>query len=281
MEELPVRMSGYVEPRSRRGYVDTSVGQIHYRTVGEGRPLVLLHQTPSSSVMWERFMKSFPDHYRLVAFDSPGFGMSDEPSQPLTMADFAATIFEAMSQLSIDSAMILGHHTGASIAIEMARQDRSRVSGLVLMGPFAPPTATQLQWWKNLVHRWQPDAKGEFLAEAVLPRLNSVAGESDAQEYLSELIAHLQAGPNYWWAYDAVFAYQMAAVATEIEVPTLVLTGERELPDQEEMARLVHSLIVQSKYAVVLGGTSQMVSQIPERVRDIVVPFIDGVLGLN
>lgn len=281
MEKSAIRLNGYVEPQSRRGYVDTSLGQIHYRTLGEGHPVVLLHQTPSSSVMWERFINKFPDGFRLVAFDSPGFGMSDDPQKPISISGYAASIFDAMTQLGIDIAIVLGHHTGASIAVEMARQDPRRVQGLVLMGPFAPLTAMKLQWWKNRVHRWEPDSKGVFVIEAVMPRLNAVSAESDAQQYLSELIAHLQAGPNYWWAYDAVFAYDMAESVVGIEAPTLILTGEKELPDQADMGRLVHSLIAQSEHAIVPGGTSQMVSEVPERVRDFVLPFIVKVLGLN
>ena len=38
----------------RRGYADTEVGQVHYVEAGEGPPVVLLHQTASSSVVYAR-----------------------------------------------------------------------------------------------------------------------------------------------------------------------------------------------------------------------------------
>jgi len=39
----------------RKGYVDTSGGQCHYRYIeGQGTPIVFLHQTPSSSLMFEK-----------------------------------------------------------------------------------------------------------------------------------------------------------------------------------------------------------------------------------
>ncbi|MEI6250617.1 MAG: alpha/beta hydrolase [Actinomycetes bacterium] len=279
MEKLAVLLSSYVESQSRRGYVDTSKGQIHYRTVGQGRPIVLLHQTPSSSAMWERFMKSFPSGYQLIALDSPGFGNSDAPTGPIPMAGYAATLLEALTALGIKEALFMGHHTGASIAIEIACQAPERVQGLVLMGPFAPPTALQLHWWKNLVHRWQPDNTGEFVTEAVLPRLNMVTGSSDAQHYLSELVGYLQAGPNYWWAYDAVFSYDTAANAAKVKAPTLILTGAHEVPDQADMGRHVHAIIKGSEYATISGGSSEMVSEIPAALHEVVLPFIAKIKG--
>ena len=45
----------------RRAYVDLDHGQVHYRTAGTGRPLVLLHQTASSSVMYERLAPHLED----------------------------------------------------------------------------------------------------------------------------------------------------------------------------------------------------------------------------
>ena len=63
-----------------RGYADTSLGQIHYVEAGEGPPIVLLHQTASSSVMYARAMPLLAANYRAIAIDTPGFGMSDPPS---------------------------------------------------------------------------------------------------------------------------------------------------------------------------------------------------------
>ena len=33
----------------QKGYVDSPMGQVHYRTCGEGTPLLMLHMTPQSS----------------------------------------------------------------------------------------------------------------------------------------------------------------------------------------------------------------------------------------
>jgi len=58
----------------RKAYADTSGGQCHYRYQnGTGDPVVFLHQTPSSSQMFEAIMVRLQDH-STYAIDSPGFG---------------------------------------------------------------------------------------------------------------------------------------------------------------------------------------------------------------
>ena len=65
-----------------RGYVDTRWGQLHYSSTGSGSPaIVLLHETPLNHTAFERIVPLLDGHFRVVAFDSPGYGESDGPEQ--------------------------------------------------------------------------------------------------------------------------------------------------------------------------------------------------------
>ena len=80
----------------RKGYVDSSVGQIHYRYAGEGEPLLLLHQSATSSVVYEPIIQHLASNYSTVAMDTPGFGMSDYPEDKFTVPQFAKIVLEFM-----------------------------------------------------------------------------------------------------------------------------------------------------------------------------------------
>jgi len=59
-----------------RAYADTSDGQIHYAEAGQGKPVLLLHQTPRS---WDEYRDVLPIlsmKYRAIAMDTVGFGDS-------------------------------------------------------------------------------------------------------------------------------------------------------------------------------------------------------------
>jgi pimeloyl-ACP methyl ester carboxylesterase len=118
----------------RRGFVDTSVGQIHYREMGSGEPLVLLHETPRSSGVFLDVIPMYAEHFWVIAMDTPGYGDSDDPPSDPGIEGFARTVGEVMDALGVEKAHVQGRHTGCSIAVEFAATYPDRVMRLVLDG---------------------------------------------------------------------------------------------------------------------------------------------------
>ena len=52
--------------------------KIRYGAMGKGEPLVLLHGTPFSSVVWRRIAPQFARNHRVYYFDLLGYGRSDK-----------------------------------------------------------------------------------------------------------------------------------------------------------------------------------------------------------
>jgi pimeloyl-ACP methyl ester carboxylesterase len=212
---------------ARRGYARGSFGQVHFREHGEGEPLILLHKTPSSSIMFSRTLPLFGRNYRAIAIDTPGFGMSDPPPAAATIAFFADVVREVMDDLSLPSAHVLGYSTGAAIALELAAADPDRVRKLVLAhytprtkdadrsaaiasaGDFATPTPL--------------DPQGNFLERYPLNQLRRWLRGDDAEQFYLELIAYLQALPEYLVAYHALMEYEAFSRLAAVKSPTLFL----------------------------------------------------------
>ena len=111
----------------RKGYVDTSGGQCHYRYIeGRGTPIVFLHQTPSSSLMFEKLMHLL-EGMNAVAIDTPGFGQSFNPIDKPMIKDYSAWLVEAINSLEINHYHLFGHHTGASIAMQISLMEEQSV----------------------------------------------------------------------------------------------------------------------------------------------------------
>ena len=104
-----------------KGYADEPRGQVHYRRCGDGQPLLLLHQSPSSSTMFRKAYALLAQAgIQAIGVDTPGFGMSDVPPHVPSIEDYAQAIPPVLDHLKLDAAAMLGHHTGASIAVEVA-----------------------------------------------------------------------------------------------------------------------------------------------------------------
>src|SRR5262249_28792485 len=148
--------------------------------------------------------------FRAVAMDTPGFGLSDPPpGPPQDMTWYSSAAVGLLDSLGIRRTHLVGLRTGASIAVDLAAVHPERVSRVVLTGLFALDSDEARQHWltDGPVQRWELDGRGEFLQSHLLDWLRHFTKETDAEQFLQELIAALQAGPNYWWAYESVVRF--------------------------------------------------------------------------
>lgn len=60
-------------------YLDVEAGRLHYVDQGAGAPIVMVHGNPTWSFLYRHLIKQLSPHYRCVAPDHIGFGLSDKP----------------------------------------------------------------------------------------------------------------------------------------------------------------------------------------------------------
>ena len=118
----------------RKCFVDIPDGQVFYRAGGSGEPILFLHQSPMSSDEFLDILAILAKDYRVLAMDTMGYGNSDTPSHEYEIVDFARSVINFLNALGIQKASIVGHHTGASIAAEVAAAYPERVDKLMLSG---------------------------------------------------------------------------------------------------------------------------------------------------
>jgi len=124
-------------------FVEVDGVRLHYIEKGEGPTLVLLH---GNGVLANDFVHSglldrAAEHYRVIAFDRPGFGYSERPrSKVWTPQAQARLLHHALQELEVESAIVLGHSWGTLVALAMALDTPSFVRGLVLLSGYYYPS---------------------------------------------------------------------------------------------------------------------------------------------
>jgi pimeloyl-ACP methyl ester carboxylesterase len=136
-----IRSAAVVEPRVRRAYFECRFGQLHVRHslppgggFDEGTPLLCLHQSPMSGRTFDAFIRRFGVDRSVYAPDTPGYGESDAPPSPPTVLDYAEAIGDFIDGMRFRTIDVLGYHTGAAIATELALARPAQVRRLVLVG---------------------------------------------------------------------------------------------------------------------------------------------------
>ena len=93
--------------------------KLHYREMGEGQPLVILHGLFGFSDNWQTHAKKLAEYYRVILVDLRNHGHSDwndEFSYQL-MAD---DLLELINDLNLSKILLLGHSMGGKVAITFA-----------------------------------------------------------------------------------------------------------------------------------------------------------------
>lgn len=125
-------------------FIEIDGVRLHYVEEGDGPPVVLLH---GNAVLLQDFVASgllerLARRHRVIAFDRPGFGFSERPSDRRWTAEAQAGLLQqALSQLDVRRPVVLGHSWGTLVALAMAANPSADLSGLVLVSGFYYPAA--------------------------------------------------------------------------------------------------------------------------------------------
>lgn len=98
---------------------------IAYKCTGQGEETVVILQGWGTHLgVYDPVMQSLCEKYRVVQFDFPGFGASDEPREPWSVDDYADFFCHFMEQIGVEKATLFGHSYGGRVIIKLA----SRIS---------------------------------------------------------------------------------------------------------------------------------------------------------
>jgi pimeloyl-ACP methyl ester carboxylesterase len=201
--------------------------------------------------------------FQVIGIDLPGFGGSDGPADVPAIADYAHIVPAVLDALSVDKADMLGHHTGAIVATEVALQYPERIKRIILNGPL-PLTEDERTFFKQHLAQekeWVPREDGGHLMDQWQFRLAAQPGWSDLEAVHRHVVAGAAAWPTAWYAHDAVFAYDHGEAMAKITHPCLVFSNTGD--SIHAIAERAKDLRPDFDWAEIEGGTFDIVDEQP------------------
>ncbi|MBH8576924.1 alpha/beta hydrolase [Nostocaceae cyanobacterium CENA369] len=265
----------------KRAFLDTEDGQILYRIAGEGEPLLLLHQQPRSSDEFRELMPIFAQKRCVIAMDLLGLGDSDKPPRMYFVEDYAKTVIALLEELNISSASILGNHTGAFVAGEVAAAYPEKVDKLILANAFGFDETGKEVLYRRFSDGFKIKTDGSHLMERWSARAQYVGSPELNQRWILD---DLKCSGYPLYAVWAIQNYCLEAPKRFqlIKSPTLIMCGTEDMKtfDRLGLAKVenryfVSQAIPHSKVVEIEGGTICMMNQIPEEISQVVINFLD------
>jgi haloacetate dehalogenase len=118
--------------------VDTGEATIRARIGGSGPPILLLHGSPQTHLMWHKVAPGLAEHFTVVAADLRGYGLSSKPErapdhEPHSKRAMARDQVALMQHFGFASFRVAGHDRGGRCAYRMALDHPERVEQLAVL----------------------------------------------------------------------------------------------------------------------------------------------------
>ena len=241
-------------------------------------PIILIHGMFGSLSNLGMLGRTLVDRYRVISVDLRNHGDSPH-AQKMDLASMAADIVELMDDLSIDSAILIGHSLGGKVAMQIALDSPARVAGLVVVD-IAPVTYSG----------------GQDLALAALVALGklTVASRSAADQILSQFIAEAPTRAfllkNLARDAQGVLGLRLNISAIEENYattlvagpigdcysgPTLFLKGEQSAYIQDKHRPIIEKMFPQVQLQVVANAGHWLHAEQPQVFNDLVAEFLE------
>lgn len=230
--------------------------RISYERAGEGPALVLLHgYVGDGRATWHGQLEELSEEFTVVAWDAPGSGGSSDPPESFRLSDYADCLAGFVDALGLDRPHVAGLSFGGGLALELYRRHPTIPATLVLAGAYAgwagslPPDLVEQRLRQALeLAELPPDQ----LVRTIVPTLFS---ESASAETVAEFAASMaEFHPDGLRAMARSFAEaDLRDVLPRIDVPTLLLYGDKDVRAPLTVAEDLHAAIPGSRLAVLPG----------------------------
>jgi esterase len=190
---------------------------LHFETVGEGSPLVILHGLLGSADNWRSMSRRLGAQYKVFAVDLRNHGRSPH-SELFDYPAMVADLHEFMERQALSAVALLGHSMGGKVAMQFAADYSEGVDCLVVVDiapkAYAPSQRNLLQAMRSLdLRRYKSFGEIDAALAANIP-------ERSLRQFLLKNLSRDDNGRLYW-------RIHLEAIHRNYDQLTLAMTPER------------------------------------------------------
>jgi pimeloyl-ACP methyl ester carboxylesterase len=229
---------------------------INYDVQGEGEPLLLIPYTSADHACYAFQLPAYTEHFSCIAVDLPGSGESDKPTGPYSTEGYADQVAAFLATIGIEHAHVAGMSLGAAVAMHLAARHPDRVRSLSLHSSWH---ATD-DYLKLVVEQWRTLASAlptvaDVVIQGIFPWCFTPEMYAERPEFVDTLVEFVRSRPAqpvdaFLAQTDGVIAHDASAALREIDVPTLITFGARDLACSTRFADPLNSAIAGSELVV-------------------------------
>ena len=242
---------------------------------GTGDPILCIHGTGSSAVLWQEAARRLATRGRAILYDRRGFGRSERPDPFVTTvsqnADDAAALLDA---LGATPAVVIGRSQGGEIAVDLALRYPEHVRALALLeGGGMTLSPAFAEWEQELGRRVEAAAATDLdtVAEAMFRTVLGDGGWEGLPDPVRQVF--VANGPAILAEVRGGSLDVDPELLAGIAAPTLLVAAKASPPEFADVVRLLSAAMPSARVAWVDGD------HLIDPAHPLVLGFVDDVLA--
>ncbi len=246
---------------------------------GKGELVILLHGIGGNKNNWNDNLEYLSNHFLTVAWDSRGYGESDDYDGDLDFNDIVEDLKKTIFSFNRKKVNIVGLSMGGQIACLFYEKYPQFVKSLILCDThFGLSKLSKNEIDKFVNSRKKPLLNGlnpHDIAENVAKLLIGNYSNRSAFKKLVDSINNLHKD-SYLKTIDASFKSSHDHIFKKIDVPTLLIVGELDRLTPPSMAKEIQKLIKNSKLYIIKNAGHLSNIEEPRKFNEIVFNFLNN-----
>jgi pimeloyl-ACP methyl ester carboxylesterase len=259
-------------------FIENEGTKIYWDEQGQGTPILLIMGLGYSSQLWHRTRPVLSQHFRTIAFDNRGVGLSDAPPGPYSIAAMASDAAAVLDAAGIARAHVFGISMGGMIAQEFALQYPKRTDSLIL-GCTSPGGPSAIRAERKVVDVLF--ARGMTWAQAREAALPFIFDAATPQEKIDEDVRVRQqclpTPEGYMAQLQGILAWEGYSRLDQITAPTLVIHGTSDELIPPGNARLIADRIPGAKLVMLPHASHLFLTDQTEAAHKQILDFLSSV----
>jgi 3-oxoadipate enol-lactonase len=267
------------------GFAPVFKGQLYYEVAGSGQPVLFIHAGVADCSMWNDQFDFFSQYYRVIRYDTRGFGKSHTET---TEFSHRQDIIELFKNLGVERACVIGISRGGQIAIDFTLEHPERVSALIPVAAgvsgfdYQPVESEEsrheFELFTHMDELWERNAFDELADLEVHVWVDGPSrpvgrASQKIREYIHKIVR-----ANYTRQDGQATAQPLSPPAAnrlgEILVPTLVLVGEYDTIGTLAMANKLEKEVPGARTMVFPNTAHMLPLEEPARFNEVVLHFL-------
>jgi pimeloyl-ACP methyl ester carboxylesterase len=248
---------------------------VAYQRLGRGPALVLLHGFSIDCRSWRPQLEGLSNTFTVIAWDAPGAGQSEDPTDGFGIGDWADTLAGVLDAAGVQAAHVVGISWGGLLGQEFYRRHPSRLRSLVLVDTYAG-------WTGSLTAaiaepRLEAALNDSTLAPAdfvkkYLPGMFSDTAGDDVRQELGTIMADVHPTGFRLMATELARTDTRELLAT-INIPTLLIWGDADKRSPLRVGQAMRNAIPGARLEVIRGAGHLSNLERPDEFNEIVRTF--------